>query len=345
MAAGTTQPPGPEARGAGEGIVVGVDLGGTKVLAIAVDMADHVVGRASRPTDRTNPQQTVIETVSDVVAQAGSGAGPLRAIGIAAPGELDRAAGTIVAAVNLDAAGLPLGPIVAERFGVPAFLDHDGGAAALWLTARDPAHRDVAYITVGTGIAAGIVLDGALFHGENGMAGELGHCPAVPDGPLCACGSRGCLEAVASGPAVARAAAEAIGRGEPSVLGAGDITGEQVYAAADEGDAVALRVTREAAAHIGRAVRTLSLLYGVRRIVIGGGPTKAGRAFAEPLFEYLDQERVASPLVSRAFPGPVELLPADADATAWGAVTVARRGSGQGQEATGRRRRREGRQS
>jgi glucokinase len=213
---------------------------------------------------------------------------------------------------------------------VPCFVEHDARAAATWLAARPGATGDLAYLSIGTGIAAGVVLDGQPLAGDNGLAGEIGHCIADPDGAMCPCGLRGCLEAVAAGPAVALAAQTAVDGGEPSVLcdlATGvPITAEAVYAAAERGDPLALRVTAVAAAAIGRAVRSLVLSYGVARVVIGGGPSRAGEAFTRPLLRSLEDERTASALVRRAFLGAVEVLPPDSHPTSWGAITVARIG-------------------
>jgi len=262
----------------------------------------------------------------------------LRAVGVGVPGDVDAASGTVRMAVNLDARDLPLGQLLREGLGVPCFVEHDARAAAAWLADRDGDGLDLAYLAVGTGISAGIVLGGRLLSGDNGLAGEVGHCIADPDGPECPCGLRGCLEAVAAGPAVARAARAELDGGALSELNGAHLTAEAVYAAAGRGDALALRVTTAAGASIARAVRALALTYGVRRVIIGGGPTRAGAAFSDPLMWHLDQERAASPLVRRAVPDMVELLPANADATAWGAVTVARIGLEQGTVATPGRR-------
>ncbi len=271
-----------------------------------------------------------MEAARAALAAAGAVEGPLRAVGVAVPGEVDARSGTVRLAINLDARDLPLGALLAQALGAPCFVEHDARAAAVWLGARPGSTGDLAYLSIGTGIAAGVILDGLPLAGDNGLAGEIGHCVADPDGPPCPCGLRGCLEAIAAGPAVARAAQAAIDSGELSVLtelaAEGPLTTEAVYAAADQGDALALRVVATAAAAIGRAVRSLVLSYGVARVVIGGGPSRAGDAFTRPLMRYLADERSASALVRRAFLGTVEVLAPDAQPTSWGAITVARYG-------------------
>ena len=311
-------------------IVLGIDIGGTKTAAMVVDAADRVLGRAERPTDRGAPARVAAEVARAAMSGAGLPMTSLRAVGVAVPGDVDARTGTVRLAVNLDALDLPLADLLAQVLGVPCFVEHDARAAATWLAARPGVTGDLAYLSIGTGIAAGVVLDGLPLAGDNGLAGEIGHCVADPDGPMCPCGLRGCLEAIASGPAVARAAQTALDAGELSTLRdlapGVPITAEAVYGAAERGDALALRVTATAAAAIGRAVRSLVLSYGVAKVVIGGGPSRAGDAFTRPLVRSLEEERSVSALVRRAFLGTVEVLPPDAQPTSWGAITVARIG-------------------
>ncbi len=330
--AAVTQPwrPAVEPLPATRGIVLGIDIGGTKTAAMIVDGADRVLGRAERPTDRSAPVRVAVEAARAAMAAADLPPGSLAGVGIAVPGDVDARTGIVRLAVNLDALDLPLGELLAEVLDVPCFVEHDARAAATWLAARPGATGDLAYLSIGTGIAAGVVLDGRPLAGDNGLAGEIGHCVADPDGPTCPCGLRGCLEAIASGPAVALAARTAVQGGESSTLGelahGAGITAEAVYVAAGRGDLLALRVTAAAAAAIARAVRSLVLSYGVTRVVIGGGPSRAGDAFTRPLLRSLETERDASALVRRAFLGAVEVLPPDAQPTSWGAITVARIG-------------------
>ncbi len=311
-------------------IVLGIDIGGTKTAAMVVDGADRILGRAERPTDHRPPVEVAAETGRAALAVAGVGLAGFEAVGVAVPGDVDTRSGTVRLAVNLDARDLPLSALLGQELGAPCFVEHDARAAAIWLAGRPGVSGDLAYLSIGTGVAAGVVLDGQPLAGDNGLAGEIGHCVADPDGPVCPCGLRGCLEAIASGPAVARAAQAALDRGEPSLLrerAAGTaVTAEAVYAAAGNDDALALRVTDAAAAAIARAVRSLVLSYGVARVVIGGGPSRAGAAFSQPLMFHLNQERSASALMRRAFLDTVEVLPHDAQPTSWGAIIVARLG-------------------
>ncbi len=311
-----------------DGVVLGIDIGGTKTAAMVVDGSDRVLGRAERTTDRHRPEDVAIEVARAALAAAGERT--LRAVGVAVPGDVDGGSGVVRLAVNLDARDLPLGPLLTQALGAPCFVEHDARAAAVWLGARPGSNGDLAYLSIGTGIAAGVILGGQPLAGDNGLAGEIGHCVADPDGPVCPCGLQGCLEAIASGPAVARAAHTGVKAGEPTLLrdhaAASPLTAVDVYAAAAAGDPLAERVTATAAAAVARAARSLVLSYGVARVVIGGGPSRAGEAFTGPLMRALAEERSASALVRRAFLGTVEVLPPDAQPTAWGAISVARFG-------------------
>jgi predicted NBD/HSP70 family sugar kinase len=231
---------------------------------------------------------------------------------------VDPVAGTVRLAVNLEAGESALGPALRDALGVPAYIEHDARAAAAWLHSVAPdSARDLAYVSVGTGVSAGLILGGRVHRGANGLAGEIGHVVADPDGPVCACGLRGCLEAVASGPAIAHQA-RAAGL---------DLDAPGLYAAAASGDQKASEVATNVGRHLARAIRGLVLTYGIGDVVIGGGVAGAGSPFLDPILAALDDERAASDLVRAAIrPGAVRLLPADSDAGAWGAVTVARAG-------------------
>jgi predicted NBD/HSP70 family sugar kinase len=206
------------------------------------------------------------------------------------------------------------------------------------LLERGDPRDSLAYLSVGTGISAAVVIAGRLVRGETGLAGEVGHIQAVESGPTCPCGLQGCLETVAAGPAVARLAAEAVARGEATSLSAGDTGAEPVYQAAAAGDGVAQTIADGVGVHLARAIRGIVLSYGVDRVVIGGGMSRAGEPFLRPILDELDREQAASPLISHALtPNPVELLPADSHPGAWGAVVVARAGLRNGAAATSER--------
>lgn len=312
-------------------VLAGVDIGGSKIAVrlsdtelrpIARSVAATEVGEAGAPVER------VVDAVDAALATAGLGREALAAVGIGVPGRIDPLSGTVFLAVNLGWHEVPLGPIVAGQLGVPVVVENDVKAAAAGLRARDltGGFDDVAYVGVGTGIAAGIVLGGRLFRGSRGLAGEIGHVVVDVEGPRCECGLHGCLEAVASGRGVTRVVQAALDGGAASRLAdARPLTAAAVYAAADAGDPLARSVVEAAGLALARAIHQLVMTYDVRRVLLGGGVTAAGATFRDPIEHGLAQLRAASPLAREVLPPDlVDVLPADADPGAWGAVVLAR---------------------
>jgi glucokinase len=307
------------------GLVLGIDVGGTKIAGVAVDArSGQLLAERRQPVD-DEPLERQVTGVARHLVEAAGGGRPA-AIGVAVPGLVDAGSGVMRLAVNVDAAELAIGPLVAQAMGAPCFVEHDARAAALWLLERGDPRGSLAYLSVGTGISAAVVIAGQLVRGPTGLAGEIGHTQAVEAGPACPCGLRGCLEAVAAGPAVARMAEEAMTRGGASSLSAG-AGPEAVYRAAAAGDAVALAIADRVGVYLARAIRGIALSYGIDRVVIGGGMSRAGEPFLRPILDELERERAVSPLISHALtPNSVELLASDSDPGAWGAVVVARAG-------------------
>jgi glucokinase len=308
------------------GLLLGIDVGGTKIAGVAVDSGSgELLAERRQPIDDVPLERQVIGFARGLVE--GAGGERLAAIGVAVPGLVDAGSGVMRLAVNVEAGELAIGPLVAEAMGAPCFVEHDARAAALWLLERGDPRDSLAYLSIGTGISAAVVIAGRLVRGATGLAGEIGHIQAVESGPACPCGLHGCLEAVAAGPAVGRMASEAIASGQTSSLSIGAAGPEAVYRAAAAGDPVALAIADRVGIYLARAIRGIVLSYGVDRVVIGGGLSRAGEPFLRPILDELEREQAASPLISHALtPNPVELLPADSDPGAWGAVVVARSG-------------------
>lgn len=324
-------------------LVVGVDIGGTKtaILVCAPDgtvrartVAPTAVGAADRAADG------IAALVTAALAEAGATATDVAALGVGVPGRVDRERGHVSLAVNLDWQDLPLGPRLEAQLGIPTVVDNDVRAAALGLHRRRlfGSTESLVFLAVGTGIAAGVVLDGRLHRGAHGLAGEIGHVVVEPDGTRCACGNRGCLETVAAGPALVRRtlegwAAKRAADGSAASNAAGPNVGETgskagaeaVFAAAATGDETARDVIEDAGRSIAWGIHLLALSYDVERIVLGGGVSHAGEPFMAPIRRELDRLRAASPLAAEVLsPDLVQLLPAGSDAGAWGAVIVAR---------------------
>ena len=308
-------------------LVAGVDVGGTKTSVVVTDDRDRILYEHVAPTDPSLLVCQIAGLVGDARRELGQ---DVAAVGVAIPGYVDPDAGSVSMAVNLGITHLPLGPLLQTELGVPTFVEHDARAAAIWL--REQAARDgtadtptsVAFLAIGTGISAGVIIDGQLLLGDNRLAGEVGHVVADPDGLVCACGLRGCLETVAAGPAIGRQADEALAAGRSTVLSPNS-DAAAVFRARTAGDPVAVEITDRVADHLARAIRSLILTLGVKRVVIGGGVAAAGAALLEPIRSRIAQERAASPLAEAAMgDATVELLSPTHAPSARGAAAIAR---------------------
>ncbi len=314
--------------------LLGVDVGGTKIATLLVDSQWQVREQLTVATDLASPQHTlnsIIKAICETLRRANVALDEVGAIGLGIPGQVNSSTGVVNLAVNLGWDTLPVGTLLREALQIPCFLENDVRAAA-WGLHRFEATRggdSLAYLSIGTGISAGLVLQGQLYRGVHGMAGEIGHSSFDPHGPRCSCGGRGCLEMLASGPAIARMAAAALAAGTPTSLRqlAAPATTAQVYAAAAAGDLAALGIAAQVGQAIGRAIYNLSLAYDVERIVLGGGVTAAGAAFFLPIVAELDRLREESQL-ARALLTPelVTLVAPDYNVGGWGGVALAEKG-------------------
>jgi glucokinase len=271
------------------GVVVGVDIGGTKVLAGVVDAEGRVARTALRTTPgRRGVTRQVEDALVAAILEAADGR-PLAAVGVAAAGFVDSAGERVMFAPHLPWQGEPLRALLADRLDCPVGLDNDASCAA-----RAEAHHGAArgaasalMITLGTGIGGAVLLDGRVVRGANGMAGEFGHMQVVPDGQVCECGRRGCWEQYSSGNALVRNA-RALMAEQPSVLldmtdGHPDrVTGPMVTSAAEEGDLVARRAFGSVGDWLGVGTANLVAALDPEVVVIGGGVSAAGARLLDP---------------------------------------------------------------
>lgn len=318
-------------------LLAGVDIGGSKIAVLLVDRDEHVVARRVVPTLAGAPDQAVNEiaaVVRDALSDAGCSVADLAALGVGVPGRVDPSDGTVTLAVNLGWLDLPLGRQLAAEFGRPCVVENDVRAAALGLYHRRRAGTtpelagvaDLAYLAVGTGVSAGVVLGGQLHRGARGLAGEIGHVVVETAGIRCACGQTGCLETLVSGPAIARLARQAIESGQATMLAAtsGYPTAVDVYRAASDGDTLATGIAAGVGRRLAWAVHLLVMTYDVERVVLGGGVSHAGQTFIAPIRAELDRLRASSGLARQQLaPGTEVLLEPSTEAGAWGAVTIA----------------------
>lgn len=312
----------------------GVDVGGTTVSTQLVDDRLQPVHELTVATDTSSPDATLESIACGIelaVQQAGLSGAPA-AIGVGVPGQVDSANGVSLMAVNLHWYGYPVAARLRERFGTPVVLENDVRVAALGVYKFDNAAgcQDLVYVSIGTGVAAGLILNGQLMLGRNGLAGEIGHFVVDPNGPLCNCGSHGCLETLVSATAVIRLARAAVDAGQPTLLAnARPLTARSVYDAAAAGDKVAREIVERVGTELGIALRNVMLAYDVECIVLGGGPTRAGDRYLQPILAEWRRQQETSAL-ARAMLRPAKLRVADPARNfgAWGAVALAAQAAG-----------------
>ena len=281
--------------------IIGVDLGGTNIVvgAMSADGKHHYAMR-SIPTSAELGAEGVADrivgliegVILDTIAQTKAQRRDFIGVGIGAPGPLDRDKGIVIVAPNLGWRNFPLRDRIGERLNLPATLDNDANCATVgeWWQGAAKGATNVVGMTIGTGIGGGIILDGKLFHGSSDVAGEIGHTTIDLNGRHCKCGNYGCLEAYASGPAIATRAREVLVREEtasllPSLVDGRleAITAEIVYRAAQKGDAVASEIVRDTARYLGAGIANLLNILNADVVVVAGGVTQAGDALFVPL--------------------------------------------------------------
>ncbi|WP_322645519.1 ROK family protein [Oerskovia flava] len=310
-----------EAAGLTSGYAVGLDVGGTKVFGALLSADGALAGTVRLPTvrGREGVVTSVVRAVEELALEAGVLPGELSGVGLGVPGLVDPATGSVVHAVNLGIDGEPfaLAEILAARLGVPVVADNDLNVAALGAAhALGPRGRDLAFLALGTGLAAGIVIDGRLRRGASGAAGEIGHIPIDPLGPLCPCGQRGCVETFASGTALGERWPSRRGRPAPAEL----------FEAAEAGDPRAVQIKAEFAAAVAAAVRILVLTVDVQHVVLGGGVSALGDTLLDAVRVALDEQSRPSPfLTSLRLADRVTLAPTDVPVAAMGAAIAGRR--------------------
>jgi glucokinase len=274
------------------GCVIGVDLGGTKLLAGAVDPQRLTVHHRARRQAFGLNQEQLIESVVDAVDEVREAVGgEVDAVGFGIPCTFDRRTGMAVQAVNLPLFDIPFAAVMSERLGLPVEVDNDANCA-IWAEVRAGAAKgasEVALLTIGTGIGGGLVLGGRLYRGWVGAGAELGHMVVDIDGPPCQgnCPSWGCLESIASGTALVREAALRVARRPDTPLGHAleegrALDGPMVTEFATAGDPVACEAVRVIGERLGVGIASLVNIFNPEYVVIGGGVIGAGELLLEP---------------------------------------------------------------
>lgn len=264
--------------------IVGLDIGGTKMMACVFDHKFNVLGRCrkkSKSSKQETPEARIERVVKDAIADSGGKA--IRGIGVGSPGPLDPKTGIIIDTPNLGWKKFPLGDVLAKAFNVPVAVDNDVnlGTYGEWVFGKVKDCRDVIGLFPGTGIGGGIILNGKLYHGASGSAGEVGHMTLEVDGPYCGCGKRGCLEALASRVAIAAEIAALAARGDaPYILencgtDLANIRSSAIAKAIDAGEKMVEGVVRKAAFYTGIAAANLVNIFSPEALVLGGGLVEA----------------------------------------------------------------------
>lgn len=270
-------------------IYIGVDVGGTSLRAARfTGHQPNPDQKIKTPTQPDGDPAGVLDRLERAIRDvAPPGLDGVAAIGLGIPGPVDPRLGEVISLTNIPGwKHLRLQKIMQERLGRPVFLGNDANLAALgeWKFGAGRGHRDVLYMTVSTGIGGGVILDNRLLLGARGLAAEVGHILLEPDGPLCGCGQRGCLEALAAGPAITRRAISRLeaGDGAGSALRAltgGDLSRLNtalIGQAAQQGDAFSQSLLAEAGHHIGYALASLLHVFNPSIVILGGGVSLVG---------------------------------------------------------------------
>ncbi len=275
-------------------LIIAIDLGGTRLRVGLLDTDGEILARHEEPTRAEEGPDRVVERLTAVVRWMGEKTGwdGVKSVGVSAPGPLDPWRGVILWAPNLPGwRDVPLADGISEALQRPVFMGNDGNLAALAEHRRGAGQGrgDLIYITVSTGIGGGVISEGQLVLGHAGLGGELGHMTLEARGPRCSCGNVGCLEALASGTAIARQARDLVSAGVRTQIAdlAGDdreaITARLVHQAARGGDVVAIGLLRKAGVYLGIGIVNLMYLFNPSAVVIGGGVSKTGDLLLVPM--------------------------------------------------------------
>ncbi len=282
--------------------LLGIDIGGTKLAAALADGEGQLLHKTRRPTEAPKGSQHVLDGIlhlgREILTQANISSSDIACIGVSCPGPVDYKTGIMYTPPNLPGWGdVPLKEILQKEFGIPAKFDNDANAAALaeYKFGAGVGYKNMVYLTMSTGIGGGIIIDGRIYRGTHGSAGEVGHQTLLPDGPLCGCGKRGCMEALCSGTALSRIIREEVKRHpESSMLKLAGGKAEKLappvlIEAAKAGDELALQIWEEAGYHLGWGLANLANILDPEIFILGTIAIKAGELFLAPARKALDK--------------------------------------------------------
>ncbi len=282
-------------------LIIAVDIGATKILGGIVTREGRVVERIKEPTLANRPVSQVIDHIVGMVERLiNIGARPqdIAAVAVAAPGPLDHINGTVVDSPNLCWENVSLRDELSKRLDYKVLLGKDTNMAVLgeWYFGSSQGCRHLLYITISTGIGGGLIINGQLYYGQNGGAGEVGHLQVEPRGVKCGCGRNGCLEALASGTAIACQARDLINQGRGQAIArlstpGQPVTAREVAAAARQGDKEAREIVARTAEYLGAGISSLVNILNPERVILGGGVVFGwGDLLLMPVSAYVNQQ-------------------------------------------------------
>jgi predicted NBD/HSP70 family sugar kinase len=272
------------------GVAVGIDFGKRHLGVAAADLSHAILAEAQRPVRAEDPAEAGLDAavvlVEEVMEEAGVTREQVVGVGLGLPGPIDRRSGRVGSSSILPGwVGVRAADELGKRLSLPVSVDNDANLGALaelhWGAAAG--RKDVAYLKISTGIGAGLVLDGRVYHGTGGLAGEIGHAIVDEQGPVCRCGKRGCLETLAGASALAELLEPRLGRA---------ISTAELLSLATSGDSGARRVIADAGRHIGGVVATLCDLFNPELIVVGGELGRAGDVLLDPMREQVHRNAI-----------------------------------------------------
>lgn len=278
-------------------LALAVDVGGTKMLAAVVDSSGRVLARKKTPTPRgttaTKTLKTLTDLINETVNSKGFSTKDFKGVGIAIPGIVVPETGQIAVTANMNLSGMEIGQVVSEKTGLPVLFGNDANLGALgsqWMEGGKNAQNMIG-IFIGTGIGGGIIINGRLLTGARQVAGEIGHVCVVEDGPVCGCGNKGCIEALASRSAMERQIRERVEAGEKTVLTKllkGDLSvikSSKFKQALEEKDKLVTDVVANACKQLGKAIISFQHILDPDLIVLGGGVVEACGKFMLPIIK------------------------------------------------------------
>lgn len=296
-----------------ENIYVGVDLGGTAIKVGICNQEGELLHTYEGPTEKEKGPETVIDNIVKyvryIVEQSPYEWEHVVGVGAGVAGFTDLRSGVILLAPNIGFRDVPIRAILEDRLGKNIRIDNDANVAALgeaWSGAGKGVMDCVCY-TLGTGVGGGIIINGKIYQGFSGLAGEIGHISVVPDleAIQCGCGKTGCLETVSSATGIIRMAVEAVERGDHTSLSSIEkITAKDIFDAAKEGDEVSIRIVNRAAYYLGKSMAAIAATLNPERFIVGGGVSKAG----DILFSRIRE--VFAELTPEPLQKGVEIIPA-----------------------------------